>query len=120
MRVFKNLVGLAIWMCACPGVMLAQSRIGPEKCVMCHKVQYDSWKDSKHAKMAAPVDCEACHGPGSEYRPIQIMKNPDAARKAGLLIPTKKECSACHGKGKVSPYTPELYAKVHAHKVKKD
>jgi hypothetical protein len=96
----------------------APTKIGPEKCKMCHKLQFDSWSASKHAKADPVVDCETCHGPGSDYKTIPVMKNLENAKKAGLIIPTKTDCAKCHGKGKVPTMTSELFAKVHAHKAK--
>ncbi len=94
------------------------AKVGPEKCKMCHKLQYDSWAASKHAQQNPQVDCETCHGPGSNYKTFSIMKDPAKAKAAGLVLPTKEFCSKCHGKGKVPPMTDELFAKVHAHKAK--
>ncbi|MGE5236598.1 MAG: multiheme c-type cytochrome [Acidobacteriota bacterium] len=97
--------------------------IGAEKCKMCHKLQYDSWAQTKHAKATedaknakdrkfeaacltchatnkseamAGVQCEACHGPGSEYKSISIMKDKAKAIAAGLVIPTQATCNGCH------------------------
>ena len=109
--------------------------VGSEKgCKMCHKAQFDSWSTTKHAKawdalkpeeqakpecagchqtgamadgvMITSVGCEACHGPGSEYKKPAIMSkkayaDKDAGRKAavaaGLVIPTAETCtSKCH------------------------
>ncbi len=96
----------------------AAEKVGADKCKMCHKVQYDSWAASKHATATPAVDCEHCHGPGSEYKTMAIMKDKAAAVKAGLILPTKANCAECHGKGKVPAMTDELFAKVHAHKAK--
>ena len=94
----------------------APVNVGSAKCKGCHKVQHDSWAASKHAK--AKVDCETCHGPGSEYKALKVMKDKAASMKAGLLMPGKAECGKCHGKGKVPAITDALFAKVHAHKKK--
>jgi hypothetical protein len=42
------------------------------------------------------VGCEACHGPGSEYKSMKVMKDRDAAIAAGLLIPNEATCTKCH------------------------
>jgi DnaJ-class molecular chaperone len=96
----------------------AATKVGPEKCKMCHKLQYESWSASKHATQNPPVDCETCHGPGSDYKVMSIMKDVEKAKAAGLILPTKEDCAKCHGKGKVPAMTDELFAKVHAHKAK--
>ncbi len=92
------------------------TRIGPAACKPCHKAQFESWSASKHATMKPDLDCEGCHGPGSEYKGIRVMKDPAAAKKAGLIMPDKAQCATCHGKKKVSPMTDAMFAKVHAHK----
>jgi Cytochrome c554 and c-prime len=97
--------------------------VGVEKCKMCHRLQYNSWAQTKHAKATedaknskertfeaacltchatnkdekmAGVQCEACHGPGSDYKSISIMKDKEKAIAAGLVIPTQKTCNGCH------------------------
>ena len=44
------------------------------------------------------VQCESCHGAGSEYKTMAIMKNKEEAMKKGLMIPkdTEKFCKTCH------------------------
>jgi hypothetical protein len=88
-------------------------RVGAEKCRLCHKVQHESWAASKHAQRTPPLDCESCHGAGSEYRTLAVMKDPAKARAAGLVLPGASFCGKCH-KG---AWNPALIGKVHAHKV---
>jgi len=96
----------------------APTTVGADKCKMCHKVQFESWTASKHAAQTPKVECETCHGPGSDYKAMSTMKDVAAAKAAGLIIPTKADCAKCHGKGKVPPMTDELFGKVHTHKAK--
>jgi hypothetical protein len=97
--------------------------VGASKCKMCHKVQYASWENTKHAKATDTakagtdrewgaeclschvtnnsedfqgVQCEACHGPGADYKKMSIMKDRDAAVSNGLVIPTQATCDGCH------------------------
>jgi hypothetical protein len=46
------------------------------------------------------VGCEACHGPGSEYKSMQVMKDIDAGKTKGetlgLVKPDEKACTKCH------------------------
>ena len=72
------------------------SRIGAAKCKLCHKIQYASWADSSHAGLDPVLDCESCHGPGSEYKKMSIMKNRDQALAAGLVLPDAAFCKNCH------------------------
>lgn len=43
------------------------------------------------------VGCEACHGPGSDYKARKVMLDPEAARAAGLIMNAAKGgCTHCH------------------------
>jgi len=88
------------------------TRVGVDKCKVCHKVQHTSWAASGHAKRTPSLDCEGCHGPGSEYKALSVMKDPAKARAAGLVEPAAAFCARCHP-GKLDP---SFFAKVHAHK----
>jgi hypothetical protein len=110
--VVVGLIASAIALTAAP------TKVGAAACKMCHKVQFESWNASAHAKTKPVLDCEGCHGPGSEYKAVKVMKDPAAAKKAGLIMPDKAQCATCHGKHKVSPMTDAMFAKVHAHKKK--
>ena len=97
--------------------------VGAAKCKMCHKVQYSSWEATTHAKATdsakastdreysadclkchatnaseelSGVQCEACHGPGGDYKKMSIMKDPEAAKANGLIVPTQATCDGCH------------------------
>ena len=121
----------------------APTYIGAEKCKMCHKVQYDSWAQTKHAKATesakaskewkfeaacltchatnkdeamAGVQCEACHGAGSDYKTLSVMKDLAKAKAAGLVVPTQETCNGCHD-GKDHHKKQAFTRDVHAHKV---
>jgi cytochrome c553 len=117
-KVLIIMLTLALAMLFVLSVTAAPTAVGPEKCKMCHKVQYESWAASKHAAASPKLDCEGCHGPGSDYMKMSVMKDPAAAKTAGLIVPTQADCAKCHGKGKVPAMTDEAFAKVHAHKAK--
>ncbi len=68
--------------------------------------------ETAHAKRTPPLDCEGCHGPGSEYKGMAVMKDPDKARAAGLVDPTETFCSQCHKIG----WREEMLGRAHAHK----
>ena len=95
--------------------------IGASKCKMCHKVQFASWSETAHAKAfdqlkpeeqskaeclkchatgdsadLPGVQCESCHGPGSGYKSMKIMKDPEASAAAGLKTPDEAFCVGCH------------------------
>jgi len=42
------------------------------------------------------VGCESCHGPGSAYKSLSIMKDQKKAIENGLIIPTEAVCKKCH------------------------
>jgi hypothetical protein len=91
--------------------------VGADKCAkMCHKVQFQSWSQSKHATAKdKKADCETCHGNGAEYMKMSIMKDPAKAKEAGLIAkPDKASCAKCHKPGEMDGKLSE----VHAHKAK--
>ncbi|HQH74724.1 MAG TPA: beta-propeller fold lactonase family protein, partial [bacterium] len=45
---------------------------------------------------ALGVQCESCHGPGSEYMAEAVMLDPVASQQAGLWKVTKETCLRCH------------------------
>jgi hypothetical protein len=90
-----------------PGLSL----VGSDTCETCHDVQYASWAKTAHAARKPPLDCEGCHGPGSAYKSMAVMKDPAKARAAGLVIPDVSFCAQCHTKGA----TADLLKRAHAH-----
>jgi hypothetical protein len=84
------------------------------KCVKCHVTGFG---DTTAYTLANPneefanVGCEACHGPGSDYKSISVMKDREKAIAAGLVIPNEKTCRGCHNEE--SPTFKEFdYAKM--------
>ena len=92
--------------------------IGSAKCKPCHKVQHDSWAKTKHATTEPKAECETCHGNGGDYWKMSVMKDPAAAKAAGLIAkPEKASCTAkCH---KAAEFKDEMLAKVHDKKAAK-
>lgn len=95
--------------------------IGADKCKMCHKIQHTSWEGLAHATAfdrlkddetgqaeclechatggsaeMPGVQCEACHGPGSLYKSMKVMKDREASVAAGLILPDENTCKGCH------------------------
>lgn len=75
------------------------------ECLKCHASGYDVDKKLVGAKFKVEdgVQCETCHGPGSAYKTLKIMKNKEESVKNGLVIwsnPTeiKAACVKCHSK----------------------
>jgi hypothetical protein len=75
-----------------------------EECLTCHVTAYGA--DSTHFAtpragkegfvVAHGVQCEACHGPGSDYKSRKAMKDQEASIAAGLVIPDEALCLTCH------------------------
>lgn len=111
--------------------------VGAKKCKICHKDVYEAWEQTPHAnawaalskeeqgkaecitchmtgkdadgEMIVNVECEACHGPGSDYKSPKIKskkkweESPEEMRKmameAGLNPhPGAEVCTQCHKK----------------------
>ncbi|MEI7811285.1 MAG: cytochrome c family protein [Ignavibacteria bacterium] len=70
------------------------------ECLKCHAIGYNVDASLKAAKFKVEdgVQCETCHGAGSEYQSLPVMKNRSEAIKKGLVIPSTKEkfCTGCH------------------------
>jgi hypothetical protein len=122
--------------------------VGADKCKMCHKVQYASWEATTHAgstdKAKASTDpaftadclqchatnaseefpgvqCEACHGPGGDYKKMSIMKDRETAMANGLIIPSQATCDGCHkddGHSKPVVYADNVNNKAAIHEFK--
>ncbi len=88
------------------------TRIGDAKCKMCHKIQHASWAESSHAALDPVLDCESCHGPGSEYKKMSIMKDREQALSAGMVMPEAAFCKSCH----TDDWDDDLLAASHEHK----
>jgi len=87
------------------------------KCLKCHTTGYGKdggFKSIEDTPKLAGVQCEGCHGPGSEYRKL-MKKNKKfkraEAKAAGLTIPSEDEkgCMSCHGGD--SPFNEKVDAK---------
>jgi YVTN family beta-propeller protein len=45
------------------------------------------------------VQCESCHGPGSDHAARAAVGNPMASHAVGLILPTGATCEGCHTPG---------------------
>ncbi len=71
------------------------------ECLSCHASGYDVDKIylGKKFNIEDGVQCETCHGAGSGYKSLKIMKNRDLAAKNGLVKVyenTEEFCRNCH------------------------
>src|SRR5271169_2328963 len=59
------------------------------ECLQCHVTGYGVDKSLTAAlKMEDGIQCESCHGPGSDYKSIPVMKDKAKAEAAGLVLAT--------------------------------
>jgi YVTN family beta-propeller protein len=67
-------------------------------CLGCHATgaHAEEWEKDETFFIQEGVQCEKCHGPGSEYMDATVMMNRERAVKAGLMIPTMQNCMDCH------------------------
>ncbi|MEW6073728.1 MAG: multiheme c-type cytochrome [Planctomycetota bacterium] len=67
-------------------------------CLGCHATAWDTeaWERDDTFVLEDGVQCERCHGPGSEYAAAEIMSDPEAAMARGLRKPTERDCLMCH------------------------
>ena len=68
------------------------------ECLKCHVTGHGKPAEAFAATFVKEdgVGCESCHGPGSDYMAMKVMKDPAAAKAAGLWTPDAKTCTACH------------------------
>jgi hypothetical protein len=67
------------------------------KCLKCHSPLFEKGPEFKEEG----VICEVCHGPGSAYKKLSIMKNREESVKNGLIVydspeAIKTQCLTCH------------------------
>jgi YVTN family beta-propeller protein len=67
-------------------------------CLGCHATASESetWERDPTFVLEDGVQCEKCHGPGSEYMAEEVMRDREAAIAAGLRYPSVRECELCH------------------------
>lgn len=57
-----------------------------DKCLTCHAPQFNKTELlQKNFKIEEGVQCESCHGPGSEYKSKKIMQDQAKAVANGLI-----------------------------------
>ncbi len=82
--------------------LVAKGEQNNAECLACHVTGYGTPSGcgadtTMHAAEAlGSVSCEACHGPGSNYKSKKVMESREASLAAGLVIPTEATCKKCH------------------------
>jgi ribosomal protein L40E len=73
-----------------------------KECVKCHATAFglkpaQLWR-GRPLEVSDGIQCESCHGPGSEYKRKKTMADRKKALAAGMWEPGKDEkiCTACH------------------------
>jgi hypothetical protein len=69
-----------------------------EACLKCHVTATTAPADQKEKtyKVEDGVGCESCHGAGSAYKAIAIMRDQAKSIENGLIVPDEKVCLSCH------------------------
>jgi hypothetical protein len=69
-----------------------------DQCLKCHVTAFGAAAEAKAESFdqTEGVGCEACHGPGSDYKKMKVMKDRDAALAAGMIAATEEICTGCH------------------------
>ncbi len=68
------------------------------ECLPCHVTGFGKGYKVGDANAAnfEGVGCETCHGAGSDYKAMSVMKDKKEAIAKGLLIPNEATCKTCH------------------------
>jgi excinuclease UvrABC ATPase subunit len=71
-----------------------------QNCIKCHTlgVDIDESEFLGSFDLSQGVQCESCHGPGSEYKKLEVMKDPEQSMAKGLIVHMEREkfCTNCH------------------------
>ncbi len=69
-----------------------------DQCLVCHVTAFSAPAEAKAESFdqTEGVGCEVCHGPGSVYKKMKVMKDREASIAAGLIIPDEEVCVGCH------------------------
>jgi len=72
-----------------------------DECLKCHVTGHGVKPEALAATFVKDgVQCESCHGPGSDYMKMATMKGITSgqieAASVGLVLPSEKMCVGCH------------------------
>lgn len=78
------------------------------KCLNCHAPLFEKAPEFK----GEGVTCEWCHGPGSAYKNMKIMKSREESVANGLMVKDSPElrkewCGTCHENAHGTAFDPE-------------
>ncbi len=70
------------------------------ECLGCHAPQFDvdAKLITKTFNLEDGVQCETCHGPGSDYKKLSVMKDREKSIAAGMIKASEDPtlCEKCH------------------------
>jgi len=75
------------------------------ECLKCHSPLFEKAPELKEEG----ITCEVCHGPGSAYKKLSIMKSREESVKNGLIVydspeAIKAQCLTCHEMAHDKPF----------------
>jgi len=79
--------------------VLDSTGLSDTTCFACHTVGYGEsggFVDTSSTPGLEGVQCENCHGPGSMYKKMSVMKDHEKSITNGLIVPTEETCKKCH------------------------
>ncbi len=89
-------------------------------CLSCHTVGYKKeggFVDTTTTAHLKNVQCENCHGPGSKYMKLPIMKDREKALANGMILPDETLCKTCHTEKESPEFKMEEALKTGTHHV---
>lgn len=88
-----------------------------DRCLKCHTTGYGNSSSSflKGFDRRDGVQCEACHGPGSDYSPEAVMRDKPGAMAKGLWTVNAQTCASCHENAHGKAFNYEMAVKKIAH-----
>lgn len=80
---------------------LAKPAAESAECLQCHVISADASTAEKTFDAKDGNQCEMCHGPGSAYKTMSVMKDKAKAVAAGLILykddaAIEAKCKTCH------------------------
>ncbi len=88
------------------------------ECLRCHTTAHGVPDELAYKKIerSEGVGCEACHGPGKDYRKKKVMIDNELSVAKGMIPQSEKVCVTCHNDDSRA-WDPERYTRADATKV---
>lgn len=76
---------------------LGEAHQNDDACLKCHTTGFGgAIAAGTKPEDLRGVQCESCHGPGSEYKAMKVMKSHELSLQNGLVVPDEALCKNCH------------------------